>query len=253
MVDYRRFYGLKVLDDHSGGRRRAHEADIFREAGTQLGRFLGALAHLTPNCRSRIHLIVMGDMFELWLNRTYLFESTDSGPPQFVPGGENRAADYVAEVMLWNTDVIEAFQQVEQAGLAEVKYIWGNHEAYLMSASVTRQTGLQRRWPEYNGLNGDLHAEHGHRFDSWNFDNVRGWSGPDISNWVFWAPSLRQCEPFDEGKRNTFVRGASLLYLSERIDRRQKPFRVFCMGHTHRPFMRRVKIRINYSPHGREG
>jgi hypothetical protein len=45
------------------------DADIFGAAGVHLSIFLRALCRVSKSVQSSLHMIGMGDMTELWLNR----------------------------------------------------------------------------------------------------------------------------------------------------------------------------------------
>jgi hypothetical protein len=256
---YQRLYGRRRVDERNG-RELYHESDIFLPAGSHLVRFLGALARLSSGVKGRLHVINLGDMFELWLNREYQFVGGEEGGPVFRGGGADNAADWTAEVMLANMGVIETHRALETASLAEVSYLWGNHDAYLMHPDVTSQVGLPPRSASYTGLNGDLHIEHGHRFDSKNHDKIKSSDGPWFANLTYHHPRIRDWEKYGRSAvslvtgspevRDSFLLGASLLYLHHKLRRHEKPFSVFCMGHTHSRFMRVYNITALYSLHG---
>jgi hypothetical protein len=159
--------------------------------------------------------------------------------------------------MLWNMEVMEAHRAVEQAGLAEVLYLWGNHDAYLMSPDLCTQVSLPARPASFAGLGGDLHVEHGHRFDSSNFDNVKWTGGPFWANAAYYFPSIRKAEPLGRNavslmtgapeERHCYYIGASLLYLHQKFVEKQRPFSIFCMGHTHARMLGIFTITGQYS------
>jgi hypothetical protein len=259
---YRGLYGLKMSSDDFHRQRGTtispHQSDIFGSAGAHLIRFLNALTRLPTGLASKTHFISMGDTFELWLNRDYQFVPGGDGiHPRFIAGGEDRATEYIAEVMLWNMEVIEAFRTLEKSDLAEVKFLWGNHEAYLMSSSVVSKVSLSPRASSYRGLNGDLVAEHGHRFDASNHDNIKSSDGPFFANLAYWFPSVREAEPIARDakslftgapkERDCYLLGASLVYLYQKFKQKQKPFSIFCMGHTHSKHLCTFDITGQYS------
>jgi UDP-2,3-diacylglucosamine pyrophosphatase LpxH len=254
---YRGLWGLRSAP--RSGPPASHPADIFGQAGVHLSTFLGALTTMAAATRSKLHVIAMGDMFELWLDRSYQFD-TDGVNPRFRPGGADNAADWTAEVVLANMAVVEAHQALSSAGLAEVKFLWGNHDAYLMDAGVCAQLSMPPRSANYLGLNGDLWVEHGHRFDSSNHDAIKSSDGPFFANAAFYFPSIRKAEPLGRDvvtlmtgsptERDAYFLGASLLYLNQMFDQGIKPFSVFCMGHTHARHMRTFNITAQYSLYG---
>ena len=191
---YRNYYSI-AQRDRANSHRNTHESDIFGAAGEDLVIFINGLCDLSSNIKSLLHFINLGDMFELWLGREYQFRTGYTDPQWRSNESINLVSDWALEIMIQNTPVLEAFNRLTSAGLAEVKFLWGNHDAYLKSASVTNQLGLLRRDPVYRGLNGDIFAEHGHRFDRSNHDNVSAWGGPAGANAAYTMPVLRSAEP----------------------------------------------------------
>jgi hypothetical protein len=156
MYDY---YSLVKTSWDKGEVRRAHspggDPDIFRSAGDDLVGFLRALSELSPATKQILHFIQTGDMFELWLNRPYQYQPGYFDPSWLDMESPNRVSSWALEVMIQNIYVIEAFRQLERAGLAEVSYVWGNHDAYLKEAEVTSQLDLPPRKP-FLTLMGDV-------------------------------------------------------------------------------------------------
>jgi hypothetical protein len=229
--------------------------DIFQHAGNDLVRFLDALCGLPSNLKSILHFIQTGDMFELWLGRDYQYRPGYHDPTWLDHESPNRAADWALEVIIQNMPVIEAFRRLSAASLREVKFLWGNHDAYLKAPEVTSQLGLPSRDPSYLGLNEDLFAEHGHRFDRSNHDNTSAWSGPAGANAAFNIPILRAAEPMarvltgighPSEQRDCHVLGATLIYLYERYDLHQGPFAIYMMGHTHDRKLFRYNVRADF-------
>jgi len=233
--------------------------DIFAQAGQDLVHFLRALCGLPDDVKNRLHFIHTGDMFELWVGRDYQFVPGPNGAPVWADASApNRVANWALEVLIQNTPVFSALRRLEGAGLAEVKYLAGNHDGYLARPELTSQLGLPRRDLTYTGLSGDLFVEHGHRFDGWNFDAVKGQhflSGPGLTKLLLVEPDIRQLEPLggyvsvftSPPTRDIYLLGATLAYLFERFHVRQKPFSIYAMGHTHARMMVRFDVRANYT------
>jgi hypothetical protein len=238
--------------------------DVSGQAGETLVRFLDALSSLDKEVRAKLHFVHLGDMFELWIGRGYhLVPGPDGEPTWRYPQSVDVVADWCLEVMIQNTPVFSALRRLEGAGLAEVKYLAGNHDGYLLKPEVPTHLGLRARDPFYRGLNGDLLAEHGHRFDGCNFDNVDGkdfFSGPHVSGLLMDYPFLRKLEePLGTlrglrsvQQRDAHLLGATLLYLDELTELEQKPFSIYAMGHSHRRMLVRFNIRTEYSGRGNE-
>ena len=233
--------------------------DISGHAGGELTRFLRALASLDPLVRKRLHFIQLGDLFELWVGRSYQLSPGPDGMPDWRrPQSLNGVATWGLEVMIQNSPVFSALKRLESAGLAEVKYLAGNHDGYLMKEDLAAQLGMPQREPSYRGLNGDLFVEHGHRFDTANFDNVNGrsvQSGPFVTRLLLLKPSLRDLEgPLGKltilatpAQRDVHLLGATLQFLDERFEQGKKPFSIYAMGHTHARMLARFDIRTKYA------
>jgi UDP-2,3-diacylglucosamine pyrophosphatase LpxH len=233
--------------------------DIFGGAGQDLVHFLHALASVHPEVRQRLHFIHLGDMFELWMGRSYQFLPGAGGRPEWKsPGSPDLVADWALEVMMQNTLVFPALEQLERAGLAEVRYLGGNHDGYLMKPEVAGQLGIPTREPYLRALNADLLVEHGHRFDAPNFDNTQGSrlaSGPTLTNIAYWLIPARSLEPWGRAvmglisprSRDTHMLGPALVHLDERFNQHQKPFSIYAMAHTHAPMLVRFEIGSKYT------
>jgi UDP-2,3-diacylglucosamine pyrophosphatase LpxH len=216
--------------------------DIFRSAGEDLTTFLTGLRNLGRDTKKRLHFIQLGDMFELWLGRDYQYGPGDTKPKWAWSGASVLlVGDWALEVMIQNAPVFDALLELEGAGLAEVKYLWGNHDAYVEDKEVTGQLGVPERAPVFQSMNSDLFVEHGHRFDTANYDNLSGWtSGPVMANLAYWMPAVRKAEPIgravsglgEPGEVDSYLLGASLIYLWQK-NQGQKPFSIYVMGHTH--------------------
>jgi hypothetical protein len=260
--DYRmrNYYSCAQRERERGHGRSARgpisgNPDIFQSAGRDLVRFVDGLCGLPAATRSRLHFIQTGDMLELWLGRPYQYEQGHREPAWLDDESSNRVSDWALEIAVQNTPVFEAFRRLDRAGLAEVKYLWGNHDAYLKSSDVASQVGLPRRDPSYRGLNGDLFAEHGHRFDRSNHDNTSAWSGPAGANAAYYIPVLREAEPLarqltsighPSRMRDCYLLGATLIHLYERYDQHRNPFSIYVMGHSHDRKLFRFDIRTEF-------
>jgi hypothetical protein len=151
--------------------------------------------------------------------------------------------------------VFEAFRRLQNAGLREVKFLWGNHDAYLKGGQVPSLVGLPARDETYTGLSKDLFGEHGHRFDRSNFDNTSSSSGPYGAKWAYRMPVVRKAEPLvrtltgighPSDPRDSHVLGATLIYLHERYDLRSGPFAIYVMGHTHDHKLFRYEVKAEF-------
>jgi UDP-2,3-diacylglucosamine pyrophosphatase LpxH len=260
----RDYYGRSTYDRERGEMRQAHSPvwgtpDIFKNAGGDLSQFLDAVGSLDDALKARIHFIHTGDMYELWVGRDYHLVSGADGRSRWKESNSpDTVADWALEVMVRNAHVFAAFLRLADAGLAEVRYVGGNHDGYMMKEEMAAQLATARRDPLYRGLNGDLMVEHGHRFDGSNYDNVDGQkllSGPGVTEWLYLVPGLRKLEAVGRAKdaftkpseRDGYLLGATLFYLLERFHERRKPFAIYAMGHTHEAMLVRFDVRAEYT------
>jgi|ERR1035437_6695252 UDP-2,3-diacylglucosamine pyrophosphatase LpxH len=236
-------------------------ADIYGNAEVDLVAFIDGIISLPAAIKSQIHFIQTGDLFELWLGRSYQYKPSVHGEPVFESDNSpNLIADWCLEVMIQNARLFEALHRLERCGLREVKYLWGNHDAYLKEKVITRLLDIPDRDPIYIGLNNDLHAEHGHRFDCQNHDNTAYWfEGPMGAELAYSLPVLRSAEkPYRtissllsrSNERDLYLEGASLIFLAEKYDLKKPPFAIFAMGHTHDRKLFKFKIKAEYSAYG---
>jgi UDP-2,3-diacylglucosamine pyrophosphatase LpxH len=259
---------IQKIIDESKTTRRKHKSDIFGDAGNALVLFLNCIINSNSEIKKHLHIIQMGDMFELWMNRPYQFRiKENSERPVLVSGGEKNVQLWLLESILMNLDVMEAHKNIEddvkKGKIAEVKYIWGNHDSYLMNETITTNCDIPSRLRSFNSPNNLIHAEHGHRFDSFNHDFIKQTSGGKkdpwgvrLSNLTFRFPGIRKLEAkgrklvkaISKGPefRDIFVLGASIAHLNQKIQQNKYPFQIFVMGHTHIRDLRVVNIRTKY-------
>jgi UDP-2,3-diacylglucosamine pyrophosphatase LpxH len=242
-----------------GGLILPENPDISGWAGLDLVRFLRAIYSLDPLVRQRLHLIQLGDLFELWIGKLYHLVPGPDGVPRWrYPDSPQTVADWCLEVMIQNAPVFSWLDRLKGAGLAEMKFLGGNHDGYLMKDDVATLLALPTREPFYRGLHGDMLVEHGHRFDSANHDNVNGknpFKGPIVTMLLIGAPKLRELETpvgiaselWTPESRDGCLLGATLVYLHERMELQQKPFSIYVMAHTHRRMLTRFDIRTKYT------
>ncbi len=269
--DYRlrNYYTLAERDRERGRHPSVHGSegegpDIFLRAGDDLVRFLDALSGVSRETKRLLHFIQTGDMFEMWLGRTYQFRLRGGRTVWAERSSPQRVATWALEVMIQNRPVFEAFQRLGSAGLREIKFLWGNHDGYLKSRRVTRSLNLPPRDPVYRGMNNDLYGEHGHRFDSSNFDEVEYsfLSGPHVTEILYHVPQMRRVEPQARGVvtavtgspefRDVTMLGATLVYLYLRYDQHVDPFSVYVLGHTHRRLLKTFNIRTSWHLYERQ-
>lgn len=251
---YRNYYTLAQIDREKK-RRNIHQSDIFGSAGSDLIFFLNGLCNLSLDIKKKLHFIHLGDMFELWLGRDYQYKPGYRDPQWVSDESIDLVSDWALEIIIQNEPVIDAFNKLYNSKMAEVKFLWGNHDAYLRDVIVTSQLNLPKRDPTYVGLNGDLFAEHGHRFDRSNHDNVSAWSGPAGAKAAYYVPVVRKAEPFARKVTSIghpseildcHLLGASLIYLYQKYDLQRNPFNIYVMGHSHNRQLFTFKINTEY-------
>ena len=124
-----------------------------------------------------------------------------------------------------------------------------------MSQDVTGQLDLPRRHPFFRGSGGDIFAEHGHRFDRSNHDNITARDGPRAANWAYYMPVLRAAEPIGRAitsighpseMLDCYLLGATLVHLYQRYDLQVNPFSIYVMGHSHNRQLFEFNIRADY-------
>ena len=108
-----------------------------------------------------------------------------------------------------------------------------------------------------------IHAEHGHKFDSFNHDYIQqtfgGKKDPvgiQLTNMTFKFPVMRKLEAsarklvkvISHGPdfRDIFVLGSSVIHLNQIINQKKTPFGIFVMGHTHIRDLAIVKVETKY-------
>jgi hypothetical protein len=230
------FLGDLHLPPSSWFKEAQNSADIFQFAGDGLVLFLGMLNNLTAGVKQSLHFIQTGDMFEMWLGRDYLFKAGKVAPEWANADAPQKAIDWLREAIDRNGAVMEAFKKLEHAGLAEVAYLWGNHDTYLQKIEVTSQVDLPKREPYFKTSDGTVFCEHGHRFHGLNFDNISPFAkGHFYSQIAYLFPHARMFAPKEDSptKRHKYLLGATLIYLYQDYDRQELPFSIYVMGHTH--------------------
>jgi UDP-2,3-diacylglucosamine pyrophosphatase LpxH len=228
------FLGDLHLPPSSWFKEAQNSADIFKVAGDSLILFLFMLSNLSAAIKQSLHVIQTGDMFEMWLGRDYLFKAGNVAPEWATADAPQKAIDWLREVIDRNGAVMGAFKKLEHAGLAEVRYLWGNHDAYLQKIEVTSQLDLPKREPYFKTPT--ILCEHGHRFHNPNFDNISPIAkGHFYSQFAYWIPPTRMLAPSEDSPsdRHRYLLGATLVHLYQSYDRQEVPFSIYIMGHTH--------------------
>ncbi len=239
------FLGDLHLPPSSWFKEAQNSADIFQFAGDGLVLFLGMLNNLSAGVKQSLRFIQTGDMFEMWLGRDYLFKPGNVAPEWVNADAPQKAIDWLREAIDRNGEVMDAFTKLEHAGLAEVTYLWGNHDAYLQKIEVPSQLDLPNRQPYFKTPT--IFCEHGHRFHNSNFDNIGPVAtGHFYSQFAYLIPSTRKLEQLGSQivPRDHYLLGATLVHLYQSYDRQESPFAVFVMGHTHAKESLRFDMKI---------
>ncbi len=224
-------------------------ADIFKEADADLMEFItrveayqhDATAHRLPP----VHLMQLGDMFDLWIGMLCFFLGVPETAtrPHFQLDGlwamptAQEYVNYWVDSAMFGTQRSEAVVRfLSYSG--QKTFLYGNHDNYLSPSGVTPPAlsavsgGTRKPALEVTNL---FFAEHGHRVDSFNRDGATlGWF---ITQSAFRQPAVRSIEP---SSRFDQVKGASAKWL-ERA-RAGAPYCHYVMGHTHVPVLTRVTI-----------
>lgn len=211
--------------------------DIFGQQSGQgarlLSRFLANLGR--ASIRNRIHLVQLGDMYDLWIGLDQFFAGSHRQEVILRDGDGLTARDFITFwVNKTNTLFPTLMHDINSVSVGHKSFLWGNHDNYL---GAFTPSGLPQRIKNIRG-NG-VFIEHGHRADSSNRDGADGrFSGHSITNGVFVVPRLRDLDP---NRRMVFVNAAASSFCSNRN------FCVYAMGHTHLPFLSTIKVEI-YDP-----
>jgi hypothetical protein len=211
--------------------------DIFgKEAAVDLDLFLRLLNSFEK--KEHIHLVQLGDMYELWLGFKRYFAESEESKPQVIarPGriDSMTAAEFISYwVRTTNSNSIcaQVIKAFENLNVKSKTWLYGNHDNYLALPSVTSGQ-FPARFPQYRV--GGLLMEHGHAPDPHNRDGAI--SGHKWTNRNFNFPVLRS---FDPSRRWLWLTHAALLWAA-------KPdFAIYAMAHTHSPFLTKLKVRGN--------
>lgn len=198
--------------------------------------------------RSRIHFVQVGDMYDLWIGLIAFFDEQPSD--RMVLGDRDgvRAGDFVDFWCNRTNQIFDATPVPDPAapggtrplgmisamnGVAvrEKSFLWGNHDNYLAAhtpGGIPQRIRAIRR----NGV----YIEHGQRPDPSNRDGTL--SGHSTTNQVFKMPVMRA---FDPTRRGYYTTASAVAYA-------QNPdFGVYVMGHTHMPYLSRVRVRVKHA------
>lgn len=225
------------------GYRDKRGVDIFQNAGEDLCEFLKLLSEYQKDYRNKqgvipAKLVQLGDLYDFWLGLKRAFNTMD---PQkmFSDEAANSFLEFWRKETISETSVSNAIYHLLK-GTKDLRseFVYGNHDSYRATP----------QWPyekvsAYFETTG-IWAEHGHQSDAFNKDSnaVIGWSAAVFG---FFDPEARNLEPYLRGaetwafrelcRRLTCIRHAA-------CQCQMKNKRIYVMGHTHEPLLKKVHI-----------
>jgi hypothetical protein len=262
--NYRQFFssGVALFDDEGckpttpkqyGGGAEAwfsnyFAGDIFggpnSPAALELDQFLNIIEGMTlPNGRT-VHFVQIGDMYDYWIGLERFFSAQPTHSVVLANGtGGNSGILAGKFIDFWadrthlalqspsGTNVVERLNRMP--GKVTSSFLWGNHDNYLAAHTPVVSVGAPVPPRIREIRRGGVLIEHGQRGDPDNRDGAT--SGHSTTNDVFEHPVMRSLDP---NRRNFYTALAGVSYVA-------KPdFHIFCMGHTHSPYLTRVRIEV---------
>ncbi len=252
---------------------RYNESDIFTDQSSNavaedLKAFI-ELAQRWSYTGIQVHLIQLGDMYELWVGLKRLFEGTESSrrqvnisaPTQTTCYFNNsssisdltcndcnstppQTSQYYRGVVQGWVEKVNDTTSIQSTSLAQwlhhqttfthKTWLYGNHDNYLRDSSLCGAVNIPNRvlnLPEH-----DILFEHGHEGDEYNRDGAA--SGHAITQGGAFVWDLR---PFvalgEQSQRRNFIR-----YATEKFVRTRDPIKILVMAHTHIPYLAIVRL-----------
>lgn len=176
--------------------------------------------------RNKVHLIQVGDMYDLWIGLDRYFEKSNqiqlsSGAEEFIDCWIRRANSCYNAL----TSKLNGLSSV----VAEVSFLYGNHDNYLIKHVPAGIPSRKRAYREKG-----LFCEHGHRVDAFNCDGAI--EGHKITNKLFAYGYVGNVgvRPFDPKRRPLYTGASSLNFMAN------PDFDVYVMAHTHSPYLTKV-------------
>lgn len=219
------------------------EGDIFKGADRDLVIFLNQIELAAKELQLCVHFVQVGDLYDLWIGLDRYYEY-HGGPPGKVelrkwknqPQNPELPSKEFIEYWIQRTNKSypELTNKLENLGenilFFNKTFLYGNHDNYL--AKYHPGLTARKRFFRQDGV----YFEHGHWVDKSNYDGNYGiLSGHKITNWVFNTPIVREADP----QRRHYYTAAAAIELYEKRD-----FKIFAMGHTHSPYLTKVKISV---------
>lgn len=195
--------------------------------------------------RSRIHFVQVGDMYDLWIGLIAFFDEQKTDRVLLGDRDGVRAGDFIDFWCDRTNKIFDAtpvpdpsapggsrplgmISAMNGVAVRQKSFLWGNHDNYLAAHTPA---GIPQRIREIR--TGGVYIEHGQRPDPSNRDGTL--SGHGTTNQVFKTPAMRA---FDPTRRGYYTTGSAVAY-AQRPD-----FGVYVMGHTHMPYLSRVRVRV---------
>ena len=238
-------------------------ADIFQDAGTDLGRWLDLLKRYRAESLGSkpIQLMQLGDLFDFWIGLKCLFdvvkgaERTRDFPD--VPAARDFLKFWLDESLrdkaisyLWNFDKRAPTAAPPPTPGLETVYLYRNHDTY-MGTLLTEQKHGRAKLPGRFDKDPGLVAQHGHQEDFFNTERTAG-LGYLLTQAVFSDNYIRSIEDPMGSIGPRFCGGTwTRLGLTEmalkacvfaNVAKGEKPAMTFVMGHTHEPVLQTINV-----------
>jgi hypothetical protein len=216
------------------------KGDIFRGADKDLEIFLDLLEQIKEVTKAdvEVRFFQLGDMYDLWIGFKSYYEKFDRPPGKVklvnldkewqyrIPNEFINSEDFIYYyVRKTNSCFPKLIERFNKLNVKQKIILYGNHDCYLAVYNPGKEK-LQRSYRENN-----LYCEHGHWIDDWNYDGNK--NGHSTTERVFAYPTIRK---FDPDRRYNYIVGSTLEYYDN------PNFSFFVMGHTHFPFLTKVRI-----------
>ncbi|MCC7133361.1 MAG: hypothetical protein IT352_11960 [Gemmatimonadales bacterium] len=224
--------------------------DIFghadESAAVDLIKFLDVIEAIKLPAPLSLHFTQLGDLYDLWIGLDRFFSEQPTHSVVLQNNGGILAGDFIdhwcrrteAALMPASGDprknVVSRLNALSLGSAIRSSWLHGNHDAYLAAHTAQKVGGGNMFAPRKPLVSeGGTRIEHGQRGDPQNRDGAT--SGHSGTNQVFAFPVIRS---FDPNRRNFYFALAAVTY-AEVPD-----FHIFVMGHTHSPFLTRMKLRM---------
>lgn len=225
---------------HGDGKNRG--VDIFQNAGGDLFEFITLLLGHCEDSKEQglipARLVQLGDLYDFWLGLKRAFD-TINPQKMFSDSATLKFLEFWTNETLYKTSTSNAiYHLVKDTEALSPKFVYGNHDSY-------RSTS---QWP-YEEVSDHFEAtgiwaEHGHQSDEFNQDSnaVIGWTAAIFG---FFNPEARDLEnPLRDVESwffNTLCRRLICIRHAACLCQ-QKNKRMYIMGHTHEPLLKKVHV-----------